>query len=362
MKKKTCTLCLFFLLLSFFACTNHQTSEIVEETTTEKEIDFVEYGFYDYVKENTSTSLLSIIEDCLDTNEGGLNAYYFDPDLFDSNDPISGGFSIYLRLKERRHFPSIVSHIVLLANEYAEKKNYIIENFQALYYPANDKQNFLCWSSEDGNTGTLSDSSVEIGLDGHFASNVPYERIGDYIDDITGKNKHFKSSISIADYDLQSNDDSSDIPIEYTNALKKAQNYSDGQHMSKRALYKQLTSEYGEGFSSDAAQYAIDNVVADYNANALAKAKSYSDGQYMSKRSIYEQLCSDYGEMFTKEEAQYAVDNLIADYKYNALMKAKSYQEGQNMSTSRIYDQLVSDYGEMFTAEEAQYAIDHLND
>ena len=46
-------------------------------------------------------------------------------------------------------------------------------------------------------------------------------------------------------------------------------------HMSKAGIYDQLTSEYGEQFSAEAAQYAIDNVTADWNANALEKAKSY---------------------------------------------------------------------------------------
>ncbi len=31
-------------------------------------------------------------------------------------------------------------------------------------------------------------------------------------------------------------------------------------HMSKAGIYDQLTSEYGEGFEADAAQYAIDNL------------------------------------------------------------------------------------------------------
>ena len=94
--------------------------------------------------------------------------------------------------------------------------------------------------------------------------------------------------------------------------------------------------------------------------NALVKAKSYSDLMHMSKRGIYEQLTSEYGEGFTAEEAQYAIDNLEVDYKANALAKAKSYQETMHMSKSAVYEQLVSEYGEKFTAEEAQYAVDHL--
>lgn len=98
--------------------------------------------------------------------------------------------------------------------------------------------------------------------------------------------------------------------IEQQNALKKAETYSSAMHMSKSKIYDQLTSEYGEGFTAEAAQYAIDNLVADWNANALAKAKSYQTTMNMSKQRIYSQLTSEYGEGFTASEAQYAINNL----------------------------------------------------
>ena len=96
--------------------------------------------------------------------------------------------------------------------------------------------------------------------------------------------------------------------------------------------------------------------------NALKKAKTYSDYMHMSKSGIYQQLVSEYGEGFTEEEAQYAMDNLIADWNKNALEKAKSYQKTMSMSKAAIYEQLTSEYGEGFTVEEAQYAIDHLEE
>lgn len=61
-------------------------------------------------------------------------------------------------------------------------------------------------------------------------------------------------------------------------------------HMSKAGIYNQLTSEYGEKFSPEAAQYAIDNINADWNANALAKAEDYSNTMHMSKTGVYDQL------------------------------------------------------------------------
>lgn len=96
--------------------------------------------------------------------------------------------------------------------------------------------------------------------------------------------------------------------------------------------------------------------------NALIKAESYSKMMHMSKKGIYDQLISEYGEQFPKEAAQYAIDNIQADWNENALAKAKSYQETMNMSKKAIYDQLISKHGEQFTEEEAQYAIDHLDD
>ncbi len=97
---------------------------------------------------------------------------------------------------------------------------------------------------------------------------------------------------------------------EQKNALRKAESYAKTMNMSKQGIYDQLTSEYGEGFDKEAAQYAIDNIEWDWNANALAKAKSYRDTMSMSKNRIYDQLTSQYGEKFTKEEAQYAIDHL----------------------------------------------------
>ncbi|MBM0807625.1 Ltp family lipoprotein [Staphylococcus epidermidis] len=95
--------------------------------------------------------------------------------------------------------------------------------------------------------------------------------------------------------------------------------------------------------------------------SALEKAKSYYDDFHMSKLGIYDILTSEYGEKFDKEDAQYAIDHLEADYEKNALEKAKSYAKDMHMSNDSIYDLLVSNYGEKFTESEAKYAIEHLD-
>lgn len=100
------------------------------------------------------------------------------------------------------------------------------------------------------------------------------------------------------------------VPAEYKSALTKAKQYSDTMHMSKQGIYDQLTSAYGEKFTAEAAQYAVDNLKADYNANALAKAKDYQKTMSMSPAAIHDQLTSANGEKFTAAEADYAIAHL----------------------------------------------------
>lgn len=50
------------------------------------------------------------------------------------------------------------------------------------------------------------------------------------------------------------------IPLKYYQALNRANAYSDTMHMSKADIYDQLVSAYGDNFSADAAQYAVDHL------------------------------------------------------------------------------------------------------
>jgi len=102
-------------------------------------------------------------------------------------------------------------------------------------------------------------------------------------------------------------------------------------------------------------------VSAEFTA-ALAKANTYANTMSMSKAGVYDQLTSQAGEKFPADAAQYAIDNMKADFNKNALTKAKTYQSQMQMSTDAIRDQLTSEAGEKFTPEEANYAIQHLND
>ena len=112
-----------------------------------------------------------------------------------------------------------------------------------------------------------------------------------------------------------------------------------------------------EGRASTASSSNDSN--SEYSA-ALGKAKSYNSLFHMSKKRMYRQLTSDF-DKFSNDAAQYAIDHLEADYKYNALFNAKNYRKLFNMSKSRLINQLTSSI-DGFTEEEANYAINHLDD
>ena len=112
-----------------------------------------------------------------------------------------------------------------------------------------------------------------------------------------------------------------------------------------------------EGQASTASSSNDSN--SEYSA-ALGKAKSYNSLFHLSKKRMYRQLTSDF-DKFSNDAAQYAVDHLEADYKYNALFNAKNYRKLFNMSKSRLINQLTSSI-DGFTEEEANYAINHLDD
>ncbi len=100
------------------------------------------------------------------------------------------------------------------------------------------------------------------------------------------------------------------VPREHRNALDSAKNYIDIMAFSEKGLYNQLTSEYGEQYPEEAAQYAIENIQVDYNLEALESALNYQEVMPMSDKELFNQLTSEYGEQFTEEQAQYAIDNL----------------------------------------------------
>lgn len=95
-------------------------------------------------------------------------------------------------------------------------------------------------------------------------------------------------------------------PQEFQDAMAHSDSYVF-LSFSKAEIYDKLGYA---GYSPEAAQYVIDNLDVDYKQHALAKAQSYKDGWDNTTEEIRDQLTSEYGEQFTAEEADYAIANL----------------------------------------------------
>lgn len=93
-------------------------------------------------------------------------------------------------------------------------------------------------------------------------------------------------------------------PREHSAALQSARDYLDYTSFSRQGLYDQLIFEQ---YPPEAAQYAVDNVQADWNDNALRSARDYLAFMDMSDGELHDQLIF---EGYTAEEASYAVANL----------------------------------------------------
>lgn len=100
------------------------------------------------------------------------------------------------------------------------------------------------------------------------------------------------------------------VPMEHRQALKAAEQYLTIMPFSKKGLYQQLTSDAGDKYPAEAAQYAVDNVKANWKENAARAAKQYLEIMPMSKDELVEQLTSEAGDQYTLEEAQYGVQKV----------------------------------------------------
>jgi hypothetical protein len=90
-------------------------------------------------------------------------------------------------------------------------------------------------------------------------------------------------------------------------AIGSAESYLSFQAFSRKGLIKQLSSDYGEGFSVADATFAVDHLKVDWNEQAVRSAKSYLSMQHFSRKGLIHQLESAYGEQFTHAQAVYGV-------------------------------------------------------
>lgn len=96
-----------------------------------------------------------------------------------------------------------------------------------------------------------------------------------------------------------------------SSAVRSAESYLSFTAFSRVGLTGQLTSEYGEGFTPEDAEFAIAYLesagAVDWNQEAAESAKSYLDFQGFSRDGLYEQLTSEYGEGFTPDQANFGL-------------------------------------------------------
>ena len=134
--------------------------------------------------------------------------------------------------------------------------------------------------------------------------------------------------------------DTSKASDEDKEALAKAQEYLESLgNYSKEGLKAQLTAP-DEGYSEEAAQYAVDHVDADWKEQALKRASAYMEEMNLSKKELEEQLVS---ELFTKDEASYAADKVDVDWKEKAIGAGKEYRDNLGYTEEEISDSLKKD-------------------
>ncbi|NME88611.1 Ltp family lipoprotein [Corynebacterium stationis] len=145
-------------------------------------------------------------------------------------------------------------------------------------------------------------------------------------------------------------------------ALIAAREALEQGHYSESELAEYLTSPYGEVYTDQAAQYALDNIDADWNAEALESAESYLRHSHYSYEGLHHQLSAESADNFTDAQARYAVDNVEADWDAEAVEAAESYWSNDNIDITpdELRDILVSDTIGRFTDQQADHALAEL--
>lgn len=104
--------------------------------------------------------------------------------------------------------------------------------------------------------------------------------------------------------------DRSKITLAMENALGSAEDYLEYSAFSRQGLIDQLSSEYGSGYKTDEATWAVDQLKADWKKQAVRSAKDYLEYSSFSRQGLIDQLSSEYGAQFTVEEATHAVNKI----------------------------------------------------
>lgn len=138
------------------------------------------------------------------------------------------------------------------------------------------------------------------------------------------------------------------LPADFRAALGSATRFNNHTGYSKQGLLDQLLYQ---GYSYEAAWYAVDNVAADWYLNARRSAEGYVLYSGYSKVGLHQQLLY---EGYLPEEATYGVETVDTDWYENARRSAVSYQRYSDMTVEQIYEQLIIDG---YTPDEADHGL-----
>ena len=92
------------------------------------------------------------------------------------------------------------------------------------------------------------------------------------------------------------------------NARESAEQYLQTAAFSRAGLIKQLSSQYGEGYSKADATYAVDHIDVNWNEQAAKAAKEYLANSPFSRSGLIQQLESSAGDGYTHAQAVYGVN------------------------------------------------------
>ena len=108
-----------------------------------------------------------------------------------------------------------------------------------------------------------------------------------------------------------SGDDMDSWSAEQKNCYKAAKQYIDVMPFSRQGLIDQLSSDAGNKYPEDVAEFAVSKLEergeVDWDEQCEKAAQNYLDTMAFSKDQLIDQLCSDAGSKFTREQAERAV-------------------------------------------------------
>ena len=128
-----------------------------------------------------------------------------------------------------------------------------------------------------------------------------------------------------------------------------------------RSYYSTYHTVLNHGFSESQAQFGVDNADVDWNAFALRKAQSRVDNGTLSAFELLEELHGKVGYntagWFTDEQAQYAMNNLVVDWNHEALEKQDDYLRISPILSRPEMNRQLRSHG--YTPSEVEWAIEN---